>query len=65
MAGLFEKDAHKVYNVAVLLTPEGELGGKYRKVTLPDGEASAGVVPGHEYPIFKTKFGASGDHGLL
>lgn len=60
VAGLFEKDAHKVYNVAVLLTPEGALGGKYRKVTLPDGEASAGVVPGHEYPIFKTKFGALG-----
>lgn len=60
VAGLFEKDAHKVYNVAVLLTPEGKLGGKYRKVTLPDGEASAGVVPGQEYPIFKTRFGALG-----
>jgi predicted amidohydrolase len=60
VAGLFEKDQYKVYNVAVLLTPEGELGGKYRKITLPDGEASAGVVPGHEYPIFKTKFGLLG-----
>ena len=60
VAGLFEKDAHKVYNVAVLLTPEGKLGGKYRKVTLPDTEAAAGVVPGHEYPIFKTRFGALG-----
>ena len=60
VAGLFEKDAHRVYNVAVLLTPEGKLGGVYRKVTLPDGEASAGVMPGHEYPIFKTRFGALG-----
>lgn len=60
VAGLFEKDAHKVYNVAVLLTPEGTLGGKYRKVTLPDGEAAQGVVPGQEYPIFKTRFGALG-----
>ncbi|HUS06694.1 MAG TPA: carbon-nitrogen hydrolase family protein [Bryobacteraceae bacterium] len=60
VAGLFEKNAHKVYNVAVLLTPEGKLGGVYRKVTLPDSEASAGVVPGHEYPIFQTRFGALG-----
>ncbi len=60
VAGLFEKDAHKVYNVAVLLTPEGELGGKYRKVTLPDSEASAGVVPGRDYPIFPTRFGKLG-----
>ena len=60
VAGLFEKSAHKVYNVAVLLTPEGKLGGVYRKVTLPDGEASAGVVPGNEYPIFETRFGTLG-----
>jgi predicted amidohydrolase len=60
VAGLFEKDAHKVYNVAVLLGPDGKLAGKYRKVTLPDGEASAGVVPGRDYPIFNTRFGALG-----
>lgn len=60
VAGLFEKDAHKVYNVAVLLTPEGAIGGKYRKVTLPDSEASAGVVPGQEYPVFRTRFGTLG-----
>ncbi len=60
VAGLYEKDAHKVYNVAVLLTPEGEVGGKYRKVTLPDSEAAAGVAPGQEYPIFQTRFGALG-----
>jgi predicted amidohydrolase len=60
VAGLFEKDGHKVYNVAVLLTPDGTLGGKYRKVTLPDGEAAAGIVPGQDYPIFRTRFGALG-----
>ncbi len=60
VAGLFEKSAYKVYNVAVLLTPEGKLGGVYRKVTLPDSEASAGVVPGAAYPIFQTRFGALG-----
>ena len=60
VAGMFEKSAHKVYNAAVLLTPEGKLGGVYRKVTLPDTEASAGVVPGADYPIFQTRFGALG-----
>ncbi|HYZ87647.1 MAG TPA: carbon-nitrogen hydrolase family protein [Bryobacteraceae bacterium] len=60
VAGLFERDAHKVYNVAVLLTPEGNIGGKYRKVALPDSEASAGVVPGQEYPVFQTRFGTLG-----
>ncbi len=60
VAGIFEKDAYKTYNAAVLLTPDGEIGGKYRKVTLPDGEASNGVVPGHEYPVFKTRFGTLG-----
>lgn len=60
VAGLFEKDGHKVYNVAVLLTPDGTIGGKYRKVTLPDGEAAAGIVPGQDYPIFRTRFGALG-----
>lgn len=57
VAGLYEKSGHKVYNVAALLTPEGKLGGVYRKVTLPASEAAAGVVPGDEYPIFKTRFG--------
>jgi predicted amidohydrolase len=60
VAGIFERDAHKVYNVAVLLTPEGTIGGKYRKVTLPDGEAAQGVVPGQDYPIFHTRFGNLG-----
>jgi predicted amidohydrolase len=60
VAGLYEKDAHKVYNVAVLLTPEGKLGGKYRKITLPDSEAASGVVPGQEYPVFQTRFGTLG-----
>ena len=31
--------------------------GKYRKVTLPRDEISSGVAPGHEYPVFQTRFG--------
>ena len=60
VAGLIEREAHLVYNVAVLLTPEGKIGGKYRKVTLPDGEVAAGLTPGREYPVFQTRFGTLG-----
>jgi predicted amidohydrolase len=60
VAGIFERDGPLVYNVAVLLTPEGKLGGKYRKVTLPDSEVEAGVAPGNEYPVFRTRFGVLG-----
>jgi predicted amidohydrolase len=57
VAGLNERDGHLVYNVAVLLAPDGTLAGKYRKVTLPRGEIEAGVAPGCEYPVFDTRFG--------
>jgi predicted amidohydrolase len=60
VAGLVERDAHLIYNVAVLLGPEGTLVGKYRKVTLPRGEVEMGVAPGHEYPVFETRFGKVG-----
>jgi predicted amidohydrolase len=60
VAGLVERDAHLVYNVAVLLGPDGAIAGKYRKVCLPRGEWSAGVQPGSEYPVFQTRFGKLG-----
>jgi predicted amidohydrolase len=60
VAGLYEKAGHLVYNVAVLLGPDGSVAGKFRKVTLPTGEVDAGVAPGSEYPIFPTRFGKVG-----
>jgi predicted amidohydrolase len=60
VAGLIERDRHLVYNVAVLIGPDGEMVGKYRKVTLPRSEIEAGVTPGHEYPVFDTRFGRVG-----
>jgi predicted amidohydrolase len=60
VAGLIEREGHLVYNVAALLGPDGKLAGKYRKVTLPDGEIEAGLTPGREYPVFKTRFGTLG-----
>ncbi|HEY1377047.1 MAG TPA: carbon-nitrogen hydrolase family protein [Gemmataceae bacterium] len=60
VAGLYERAGHVVYNVAALLGPDGSLVGKYRKVTLPTNEAESGVCPGHEYPVFDTRFGKVG-----
>lgn len=60
VVGLYERDEHLIYNVAVLLGPDGKLAGKYRKVCLPRNEAAAGVTPGDEYPVFQTRFGKLG-----
>jgi predicted amidohydrolase len=60
VAGLVERDQHLVHNVAVLLAPDGKVAGKYRKVCLPREEVAAGIAPGHEYPVFNTRFGKLG-----
>jgi predicted amidohydrolase len=60
VAGLVERDRHLIYNVAVLLGPDGKLIGKYRKVALPRTEIEAGIAPGHDYPVFETSFGKVG-----
>jgi len=60
VAGLVERDRHLVYNTAALIGPDGKLLGKYRKVTLPRSEIEAGVEPGHDYPVFQTRFGQVG-----
>jgi predicted amidohydrolase len=58
--GLVERAGHLVYNVAVLIGPDGNVIGKYRKVCLPRGEIEGGVTPGSEYPVFDTRFGKVG-----
>ena len=60
VAGLPEREGHLVYNVAVLLGPDGEVAGKYRKVTLPREEIARGIAPGDDYPVFDTRFGKVG-----
>ncbi len=60
VAGLIERDGHLIYNVAALIGPDGQLVGKYRKVCLPRNEIEAGVQPGHDYPVFQTRFGKVG-----
>jgi predicted amidohydrolase len=60
VAGLVERDRHLIYNVAVLLDPDGKVAGKYRKVALPRTEIEGGITPGQEYPVFDTRFGKLG-----
>lgn len=60
VAGLVERDGHLVYNVAVLIGPDGNVVGKYRKATLPRGEIEQGLTPGDEFPVFSTRFGRVG-----
>jgi predicted amidohydrolase len=60
VVGLLERDGPLVYNVAVLLAPDGSLAGKYRKTCLPRGEIEKGVTPGSAYPVFQTRFGKVG-----
>jgi predicted amidohydrolase len=60
VTGLVERDAHLIYNVAVLIGPDGSLIGKYRKICLPRGEIEGGITPGHDYPVFDTSLGRIG-----
>jgi predicted amidohydrolase len=60
VVGMPEKSGELVYNVAVLVGPDGEVVGKYRKVTLPREEIARGIAPGSEYPVFETRFGKVG-----
>jgi predicted amidohydrolase len=60
VAGLHEREGYLVYNVAVLLGPNGGVLGKYRKTCLPRNEVNDGVCPGNDYPVFDTPFGRLG-----
>ena len=60
VAGLVEREAPLIHNVAVLLAPNGKVAGKYRKICLPREEVAAGIAPGHDYPVFETRFGKLG-----
>ncbi|MFO0865250.1 MAG: nitrilase-related carbon-nitrogen hydrolase [Gemmataceae bacterium] len=60
VVSLYEREGRVVYNVALLISPEGRIIGKYRKVCLPHAEIERGVMPGNDYPVFETKFGKVG-----
>jgi len=60
VAGILEKSGDVVYNTAVLIDRNGNLAGKYRKVSLPQEEFDGGVTPGNSFPVFETDFGKIG-----
>ena len=60
VVGLMERERHLIYNVAVLIGPDGKITGKYRKAALPRTEIEGGITPGHDYPVFQTRFGKLG-----
>jgi predicted amidohydrolase len=60
VVGLMEREGALVYNVAVLIGPDGRIIGKYRKVCLPRGEIEGGITPGSDYPVFETALGKIG-----
>lgn len=58
IAGMLEADGDLRFNTAVLIGPEGELIGKYRKHKLE--HELLRNTPGDEYPIFATEHGNVG-----
>ncbi len=60
VAGIYEREGKTVYNVSLLAGPDGKLVGSYRKVCLPREEITGGITPGHDYPVFDTRFGKVG-----
>jgi predicted amidohydrolase len=60
VGGILEKNGDTVFNTAVLIDRNGNLAGKYRKVSLPQEEIDGGITPGNSFPVFETDFGKIG-----
>jgi predicted amidohydrolase len=58
--GLNQRDGDAFYNSAVLIGPDGEVAGIYRKVHLATSEGFSGLSPGDSFPVFDTAIGRIG-----
>jgi len=54
-----ERVESTIYNAAVVIGPDGEMLGEYRKLHLP-GEERLAFRPGYRLPTFETSFGQVG-----
>lgn len=54
-----ERDGGNIHNTAVLIGPDGQIVGRYRKVHLPPQERSY-ATPGDGFPVFETELGRIG-----
>jgi predicted amidohydrolase len=61
ITGMPERDtqSNRIFNSAVLMTPQGDLAGVYRKVHLWNEERKY-FTPGDRFPVFETKIGRIG-----
>src|SRR6266496_739786 len=60
VAGILERNGDTVFNTAILIDRNGNLAGKYRKVSLPQEEIEGGITPGDSFSVFDTDFGRIG-----
>lgn len=58
--GIHEIDNGRKYNTVLLISPDGEIIGKYRKTHLTYKELSDGIIPGDELKVFDLPFGKVG-----
>jgi len=58
--GTYERDGRYIFNTAALISPQGELVGKYRKSHLPTEEDVVGLSPGSGIEVFDTDLGRIG-----
>ncbi|PQO34966.1 carbon-nitrogen hydrolase family protein [Bremerella cremea] len=60
VTSIHEKADYKIYNTAILVGPDGELVGTYRKVCLARDEYRKGIAAGDSFPVFDTPIGKIG-----
>jgi len=59
-SGIVEKDGNNIYNSAILISPDGVIIHKHRKISLAGSDSAKGFSPGNEIAIVETELGKIG-----